>query len=174
MEDFDEIICSARSADDLIAQAQGENCLREKNPLHRPYLYICKLLTAYQPVAPDKLRTPWPRMKELREPLTQIGFFDFGDLHFEVYEGKGGHLPGEIVLIDYYHDIAFTGDVYINLKGLIDAQAEHNRYAPILMTSVDCDPKLCAEERKAILRRLGVGNWKIFGAHGAPKEYSVK
>ena len=174
MEDFDEIICSARSADDLIAQAQGENCLREKNPLHRPYLYICKLLTAYQPVAPDKLRTPWPRMKELREPLTQIGFFDFGDLHFEVYEGKGGHLPGEIVLIDYYHDIAFTGDVYINLKGLIDAQAEHNRYAPILMTSVDCDPKLCADERKAILRRLGVGNWKIFGAHGAPKEYSVK
>ena len=174
MEDFDEILCSARSADDLIAQAQGEDCLREKNPLHRPYLYICKLLTAYTPVAPDKLRTPWPRTGELREPLTQIGFFDFGDLHFEVYEGRGGHLPGEIVLIDYYHDIAFTGDVYINLKGLIDAQAEHNRYAPILMTSVDCDPRLCADERKAILRRLGVGNWKIFGAHGAPKEYSVK
>ena len=21
---------------------------------------------------------------------------------------------------------------------------------------------------------LGVGNWKIFGAHGAPKDYSVK
>ena len=174
MEDFDEIICSARSADDLIAQAQGEDCLREKNPLHRPYLYICKLLTAYSPVAPDKLRTPWQRIPELREPLTQIGFFDFGDLHFEVYEGKGGHLPGEIVLIDYYHDLAFTGDVYINLKGLIEPQAEHNRYAPILMTSVDCDPKLCAAERKAILRRLGVGNWKIFGAHGAPKEYSVK
>ena len=78
------------------------------------------------------------------------------------------------MLIDYYHDIAFTGDIYINLKGLIAAQAEHNRYAPILMTSVDTDPQLCADERKAILRRLGVGNWKIFGAHGAPKEYSVK
>ena len=174
MEDFDEILCSARSADDLIAQAQGENCLREKNPLHRPYLYICKLLTGYRCVEPDKLRTPWPRTPELRAPLTQIGFFDFGDLHFEVYEGRGGHLPGEIVLIDYDHNIAFTGDVYINLKGLIEPQAEHNRYAPILMTSVDCDPKLCADERKAILRRLGVGNWKIFGAHGAPKEYSVK
>jgi hypothetical protein len=31
MADFDEILCSARSADDLIAQAQGEDCLREKN-----------------------------------------------------------------------------------------------------------------------------------------------
>ena len=174
MGDFDEIICSPRSADDLIAQTQGESCFRENNPLHRPYLYISKLLTNYRCVEPEKLRTPWPRISELREPLTQIGFFDFGDLRFEVYEGRGGHLPGEIVLIDYYHDIAFTGDVYINLKGLIEAQAEHNRYAPILMTSVDTDPKLCADERKAILRRLGVGNWRIFGAHGAPKEYSVK
>ena len=174
MQDVDEILCSHRTADDLIAQAQGETCFREHNPLHRPYLYISKLLTLYNCVEPDKLRTPWQRIEQLREPLTQIGFFDFGDLHFEVYEGKGGHLPGEIVLIDYYHDIAFTGDVYINLKGLIEAQAEHNRYAPILMTSVDSDPKLCADERKAILRRLGVGNWKIFGAHGAPKEYSVK
>ena len=174
MEDFDEILVSHRSAEDLIAQAEGENCLREENPLHRPYLYICKLLTGYRAVDPGKLRTPWPRLTELREPLTQIGFFDFGDLHFEVYEGKGGHLPGEIVLIDYDHDIAFTGDVYINLKGLIPAQAEHNQYAPILMTSVDTDPKLCALQRKAILRRLGVGNWRIFGAHGAPKEYPVK
>ena len=53
-------------------------------------------------------------------------------------------------------------------------QAEYNQYAPILMTSVDTDPQLCAEERKAIMRRLGVGSWKIFGAHGAPKEYCVK
>ena len=28
--------------------------------------------------------------------------------------------------------------------------------------------------RKALLQRLGVGNWKIFGAHGSPKEYQVK
>jgi len=174
MEDFDEIIVSAASAEDLTAQANGEDCLRERNPLHRPYLYICKLLTGYRSVDPGKLRIPWKKLDDLREPLTQIGFFDFEDLHFEVYEGKGGHLPGEIVLIDYDHDIAFTGDVYINLKGLIPPQAEHNQYAPILMTSVDCDPKLCALERKAILRRLGVGNWRIFGAHGAPKEYNVK
>ena len=174
MEDFDEILVSARSAEDLSAQAQGEDCLREENPLHRPYLYICKLLTGYVPVRPERLVIPWPRHPELREPLTQIGFFDVEDLHFEVYEGKGGHLPGEIVLIDYDHNIAFTGDVYINLKGLIPAQAEHNQYAPILMTSVDTDPRLCADQRKAILRRLGVGSWRIFGAHGAPKEYPVK
>ena len=62
----------------------------------------------------------------------------------------------------------------INIHGLTSEQAKYNQYEPILMTSVDTDPKLCAEERNAIMRRLGVGNWKLFGAHGAPKDYSVK
>ena len=56
---------------------------------------------------------------------------------------------------------------------LTKEQAEYNQYAPILMTSVDTDPKLCLEERKAIMQRLGVGQWQIFGAHGFKKDYSV-
>ncbi len=174
MDVFDEIIVSCRSAESLRCEYLGENGFRERNPLHRPYVNICKILTSYKEVVPEKLVTPWQSPPELRGPLTQIGFFDFGDLHFEVYEGNGGHLPGEVVLIDYENHIAFTGDVYINIHGLTAAQAEYNQYAPILMTSVDTNPKVCGEERKAILRRLGVGNWKIFGAHGSPKDYSVK
>ena len=174
MNEFDEVILSHRSAQSLTLEAQGGNGFREQNPLHRPYINICKLLTAYEAVDPEKLRTPWQNMAELRQPLTQIGFFDFGELHFEVYEGKGGHLPGEIVLIDYQNKIAFTGDIFINTHGLTAEQARYNQYAPILMTSVDTDPKLCGEERKAILERLGIGNWKIFGAHGAPKDHCVK
>ena len=41
------------------------------------------------------------------------------------------------------------------------------------MTSVDTDSKLCLEERKAIMQRLGVSNWQIFGAHGFKKDYSL-
>ena len=174
MNDFDRVLVSRNTAHSLASEARGENGFREQNPLHRPYVSICKILTAYKTVDPEKLRTPWADNPVLTEPLTQIGFFDFGDLHFEVYEGKGGHLPGEVVLIDYNNNIAFTGDIYINMHGLTAEQAEYNRYAPILMTSVDTDPRLCGEERKAILRRLGVGDWKIFGAHGAPRDYSVK
>ena len=174
MNDFDEVIVSHRSARSLTSEACGENGFREQNPLHKPYINICKILTAYSTVQPEKLRTPWQDIPDLRQPLTQIGFFDFGDLHFEVYEGKGGHLPGEVVLIDYDNNLAFTGDVYINTHGLTAEQAEYNQYAPILMTSVDTDPVLCAQERKAVLRRLGVGSWKIFGAHGSPKDYCVK
>ena len=174
MNEFDKVITSHNSARSLTCEACGDNGFRERNPLHKPYVNICKTLTSYTVIDPEKLQTPWQDSPELRQPLTQIGFFDFGDLHFEVYEGKGGHLPGEIVLIDYDNNIAFTGDIYINTHGLTAEQAEYNQYAPILMTSVDTDPKLCAQERKAILRRLGVGNWKIFGAHGSPKDYCVK
>lgn len=170
---FDEIIASHRSALCLKKEFEGNNGYRELNPLHRPYINICKTLTSYRPPDPAKITTPWDNRETLSQPLTQIGFFTFGELHFEVYEGMGGHLPGEIVLIDYNHHIAFTGDIYINTHGLTKEQAEYNQYAPILMTSVDTDPQLCAAERKAILQRLGAGNWQIFGAHGFKKDYSV-
>ncbi len=170
---FDEIIASSATAQCLSNEYLGLDGYRESNPLHKPYINICKLLTSYKPVNPQKIKSMWNNVENLREPLTQIGFFDFEELHFEVYEGKGGHLPGEIVLIDYSNHIAFTGDIYINMKGLTPEQAKYNQYAPILMTSVDTDPKLCAEERKAIIQRLGIGDWQIFGAHGFKKDYSV-
>ncbi len=170
---FDEIIASYKTARCLKNESLGKDGYREKNPLHKPYINICKTLTSYKPVNPEKINVLWTDIEKLTEPLTQIGFLGFGELHFEVYEGKGGHLPGEIVLIDYTHHIAFTGDIFINTHGLTPQQSEYNQYAPILMTSVDTDPKLCAEERKAIMQRLGVGHWQIFGAHGFKKDYSV-
>ncbi|MBQ8250260.1 MAG: MBL fold metallo-hydrolase [Clostridia bacterium] len=170
---FDEIIASHKTAVCLANEYEGKNGYREENPLHKPYINICKTLTYYQPTDPDKIKVPWNNIENLTEPLVQIGFFDFGELHFEVYEGKGGHLPGEIVMIDYTNHVAFTGDIYINVHGLTAQQAEYNQYAPILMTSVDTDPKLCAEERKAVMQRLGVGDWRIFGSHGFKKDYSV-
>ena len=170
---FDKIIASSKTANCLQREYEGKNGYREENPLHRPYINICKILTSYKAVNPEKLTAMWNDVENPSEPLTQIGFFDFEELHFEVYEGKGGHLPGEIVLIEYSKNIAITGDVYINMHGLTAEQAEYNQYAPILMTSVDTDSKMCLEERKAIMQRLGVGQWQIFGAHGFKKDYSV-
>ena len=170
---FDEIIASAPSRECLELEARGMNGFREQNPLHKPYISICKALTLYCPPDPDRITTPWTSPAGQKEPLVQIGFFDFGEMHFEVYQGKGGHLAGETVLIDYTHRVVFSGDIYINVHGLTREQAAYNQYAPVLMTSVDTDPALCALERKAILQRLGAGKWQIFGAHGMKKEYNL-
>ncbi len=171
---FDKIIASPKTAACLENEYYGRNGYRESNPLHKPYISICKILTSYNAADPERICVCWNDIENPAEPLTQIGFFDFEELHFEVYEGKGGHLPGEIVLIDYSKHIAITGDIYINTHGLTPLQAEYNQYAPILMTSVDTDPELCRRERNAVMQRLGVGEWQIFGAHGYKKEYSVK
>ncbi len=170
---FDEVYASEKSAECLLAEYNGTDGFREQNRLHKPYINICKILTGYNPPNPDKVKVMHKGREDMSAPLFQTGFFDFGDLHFEVYEGMGGHLPGEIVLIDYEHHIAFTGDIYVNIKGYTPEQAMYNQYAPILMTSVDTNPKQCAMERAAVMQRLGAGEWQIFGAHGYKKEYSV-
>lgn len=38
------------------------------------------------------------------------------------------------------------------------------------MTSVDTNSELSAKERSALLQRLGVEKWNIFGGHGQKKE----
>ncbi len=171
LNEFDEVIVSQRSAESLTAEAAKENGFRERNHLHLPYVNICKLLTEYEAPDVNKICPMWKK-SSLTAPIEQIGFYRVGELCFEVYEGKGGHLSGEILLIDFELKVAFTGDVFINLSDLTKKQAEYNRYAPILMTSVDTDPTLCAKERSAFLQRLGAGVWSIFGGHGQKKVYS--
>lgn len=171
LSEFDEIIVSQRSAESLEAEANKTAGFREQNYLHLPYVNICKILTEYEAVDKNKLCAMWKK-SSLTAPIEQVGFYSVGELNFEVYEGKGGHLSGEIILIDFEHKVAFTGDIFVNLKDLTKKQAEYNQYAPILMTSVDTDAELCLKERSAFLQRLGVGEWNIFGGHGQKKTYA--
>ncbi len=170
---FDTVYASAKSAECLCLESRGEDGFRERNPLHKPYVRICKVLTSYTPIQPEKIQVIGEE-KTINQMIRQTGFFVFGELRFEVYEGKGGHLAGETVLIDFEHHIAFTGDIFVNMKDMTAQQAEYNRYAPILMTSVDTDKNLCTAERTALFQRLGVGTWQIFGGHGGKKTYTVK
>lgn len=172
LHEFDTVYASAESAECLRMEADGNNGYREQNPLHKPYIQICKLLTSYHPVNSDKVITVGERPNG-HDVLERTGNFDFGELHFELYQGRGGHLRGESVLIDYKNRVVFSGDIFVNLKDMTAQQREYNRYAPILMTSVDTDPHLCAEEREAVFSRLGIGNWQIFGGHGGKLTYSL-
>ncbi|MCR5824410.1 MAG: MBL fold metallo-hydrolase [Lachnospiraceae bacterium] len=171
---FDEIYAGNLTKECLEFEHKSENGFRERNPLHKPYVSMCKTLTYYHAPDPDGITVLWEGRRDQKGVLEQMGYFDFGELHFEVYQGKGGHLPGETVLLDYEHHVAFTGDIYINIHGMTPEQTVYNRYAPVLMTSVDTDPALCTAERNAIMQRLGAGEWKIFSGHGMMKTYSLK
>ena len=172
LSEFDEVILSEESAEAIVGEWNGLGGAREKNPLHKPYANICKILTDY---AINKANlSPIRYGGDYAPILTQIGVLRVGELCFEVYRGAGGHLQGETILIDYEHKVAFTGDVYVNLHDMTKKQAEYNRYAPILMTSVDTDPTLAKRVREAVLARLGEGEWNIFGGHGNKKIHTTK
>ncbi len=171
---FDEIITSEKTAKSLLLSYEGKEDFREQNPMHKPYVRICKTLTQYEAPSPEKVNPLFRGTVPKGSTLSYTGVFSFGELNFEAYQGGGGHLDGELVLIDYENRVAFTGDIYINVGGLTPEQREHNKYAPILMNSVDTDKALCARERKAIFDRLGAGKWYIFGSHGAMREYEPR
>ena len=163
---FPVIYLSQKSRDSLVMERTAGGGFREQNPLHAPYIRICKTLTSYAPPDPDSLHVIAGTCAPLARPLERSGDFSFGALFFEVYEGAGGHLPGEIVLVERHRRLAFTGDIYVNLKNFTQEQSVYNRYAPYLMTSVDTDTSLAAREREALWEVLGPGAWTIFGGHG--------
>ena len=171
---FDDVAMSPLTAESLRLEAEEDTSFREENPLHRPYIRICKILTGYTPTKQDKICVlPTERAQDGTRPLVHTGTYRFGELDFDVYEGAGGHLRGESVLIDYEHHVVFTGDIYVNLHDMTPEQAEYNRAAPVLMTSVDTDRVLAAQERQALFAHLGRGTWRVFPAHGAMKEFVV-
>ena len=167
---FDTVWMSQKSKDSLIAEQTPAGGFREHNPLHAPYIRICKLLTGYHSPNPAILKVLGGTSLPLEQPLEEIGSFSFGPLSFCVLEGAGGHLPGEIILVETKRRLVFSGDIYFNLKETTPEQTAYNRYAPYLMTSVDTDPALAARERQAMLELLGPGSWTIFGGHGPAKE----
>ena len=170
---FDEVLASENTAACMREEYEGRDGFRESNPLHKPYISICKILTSYEPVPTDKVRVITSARPDSDVPLYPVGYLKVGEFGFEVYEGRGGHLKGEIILVDYRMKVAFTGDIYVNVHGMTSEQAEYNKYAPILMTSVDTDPASCREEREALMQRLGPGNWSVFSGHGAVKRIDI-
>ena len=85
------------------------------------------------------------------QPISPIGAFLFGDMRFNVLQGNGGHVPGETMLIDPVHRVAFTGDDYINPHNMTPPQKEFDRLAPYLARSVNVD----SPRYHAILRARG-------------------
>lgn len=184
-EDFDTVYASGTCFVNFMRENSGMTALREENPIHAPYIIISKILTGYTPPSTDNFaviddvtdKSMDGDAPEESEHLSYSGKLKFpcsiGDLEFEIYEGAGGHVGGETIFVERRHRIVFTGDIFVNIKGFIPQQAEFNRLAPYLMTSVDTDPVLAKAERNEIWKILGSGKWTIFSGHGAAVEMEI-
>ena len=53
-------------------------------------------------------------------------------------------------------------------------QEEYNKYAPILMTSVDSNPVLAKMERNFLIKLLDNEEYLVFSGHGEVKKLNEK
>jgi len=164
-----DIYLNQKSADSLIKQRNGEPDYREQNNFSVGYSKLSRIITNYQPPAPDKFNIIGKDVPESHEDLILIDTLKFNELEFEVYEGSGGHLYGEMIFLCRKHRIIFTGDIYVNAEGLSEEQAEFNSLAPYLMTSVNSNSEFAKNMRKAVFKlidNIGQNDFIICGGHG--------
>ena len=164
---FDTIWCTRRTADCFAGEHMGLPCPREENPNMLPYYRLSKLITDYQPPRLNSLCLLDTESGDDSLPLSRVGAFRFADMAFDVYQGNGGHVPGETVLLDERHRIAITGDDYINIHDMTAPQREFNRLAPYLARSVNQDSTRYHAILKTLKAMLDGDGWLLLPGHGA-------
>ena len=164
---FNTIWCTRRTADCFAGEHIGLPCPREENPNMKPYYYLSKLITDYTPPILSRLCMLDSEAPDDNAPLSKVGKFRFADLDFDVYQGNGGHVPGETILLDERHRIGITGDDYINAVDMLPAQKEFNRLAPYLARSVNQDSVKYRAILQTLRHMLDGDGWLLLPGHGA-------
>ena len=150
---WESVYMSGDSFENLRLERAGEMGFREMNPKHRPYFALSETITGYTP--PDISRACVVGSRTGAEMLAPIGHVDFGGYRFDFYEGPGGHVKGEVVIVCEALKLIFSGDIWVNVKGITPEQREFNRLAPFLLTGVDEDPALSKKCREYTVEKFG-------------------
>lgn len=170
VDQFDQVYVNRICYDHFHHERVGSAALREENPLHAPYVQISKILSRYHPPVRDHLCIIGGDSQPGNALIERIGSLSLPGLDFEIYEGQGGHVAGEMIFLERKMHLVFTGDIFVNIKGFTREQAAFNSLAPYLMTSVDTQPAMAKEERESLWQLLSPGEWKVIGGHGGVYE----
>jgi Zn-dependent hydrolases, including glyoxylases len=150
-----EIILNRKSAESLERQAEGLPDLRENTEIRFGYSRISQIISGYTPPDPSRFTIIDKDTPDEHEDLLIIGSLKIGDLDFDIYEGSGGHLGGEMLYVCSNPGIIFTGDLLVNIAGFSEETAEFNSLAPFLMKSVNVDSEKAAKMRSQLMLLSG-------------------
>lgn len=166
------MIVNQKSAENFERQAAGQPDYREQTALHLGYSKISQIISGYQVPDVSRLEVLDSGTPKEHDGLLPIGKMFVGDLKFDILEGSGGHLYGEMVYVCEQAGIVFTGDILVNISGFSRERAEFNSLAPYLMKSVNVNSKKAKEMRTQVLsliQKISEQNQKscmICGGHG--------
>ncbi len=159
---FDKIYMSDNCYENFVLENKGLANFREQNVLHSPYCKISKIISSYQPPELNKCVVIGSKKDDLL--LSKIGTLCLCGLVFDIFEGYGGHVKGEIVIVCEQSKIVFTGDIFVNAKGFSEKQRQFNVLAPYLMTSVNVNPNKAKNLREYITEKYK--GYTICSGHG--------
>jgi glyoxylase-like metal-dependent hydrolase (beta-lactamase superfamily II) len=167
-----QIFMNSKSAESIRRQYAGQPDFRETNDFCFGYSKLSQIISDYTPVDPSVLHILDSGTPQEHEELLKIGSFNVGDLVFDVLEGSGGHVYGEMIFFNKEYGIVFTGDNLVNISGFTTERAEFNSLAPFLMTSVNIDSEKAKQMREDILSLIRATELEnkqpamICGGHG--------
>ncbi len=146
-----QIFMNEKSAESIRRQYAGIPDFREENDFCFGYSKLSQIISDYSPADPDRIHIIDHGTPIEHDDLINIGAFHIGELCFEVMEGSGGHVYGEMVFINREYGLVFTGDNLVNISGFTPERSEFNSFAPFLMTSVNIDSEKATQIRKELL-----------------------
>lgn len=147
---FDDVYVSESCYENFKLEREEKENFREQNVFHAPYYRLSRIISGYNPPALEQLRIIGKKTDG--KVLSEIGKHTFNDLSFDVFEGNGGHVKGETILICKDKKLLFTGDNFVNIDGFSEDQQKFNILAPYLMTSVNMDSGKAKSVRNEILK----------------------
>ncbi len=160
------VCMNRKSAESIRRQYEGVPDFREEKDLCFGYSKLSQIISGYVPMDPTNIHLIDTVDIGEHENPERIGSFAYGAMTFEVLEGNGGHLYGEVVFYDKKDGLIFTGDNLVNISGFTSERAEFNSFAPYLMSSVNIDSKKASAARDAIIRMIGNDETIVCGGHG--------
>ena len=121
----------------------------EASVLEEIYTTMINLFSQFNP--PREFRLFDSRTGISRAGFPVLSTIDVGGYRFEVLEGLGGHMHGQIYLFCKELGVLFTADTVINFGHLSQKRAEYNTLAVILVTSVNVDSEVSRVERQSLI-----------------------
>jgi len=143
-----------QSRDVLRYPSRGYGSDLEDSVLEKVYTRLSHILSAYTPPVIEEIRLFSDQPLDTCHGFTLIDHFAIGDIIFDVLQGRGGHVHGEMIFLSREHGIIFTGDCLVNLKDMSKDRAEYNKLADFLMTSVNVNSTIAREQRIALLEMI--------------------
>lgn len=81
-----------------------------------------------------------------------IGYLSFAGMNFEIWESRGGHIAGQLLLFEPDLGILFTSDAFINFKTLSEERAAYCSIADSMIGSVNVNSDVARAERQELVR----------------------